>query len=89
MSKGRYKIEFADVRLTPDQLKVVEDKIAALEEKEIMSQRMAKFLKKISEVCQIDNSDFQRIICNDVDYDVILESNSMSRRNRIFLRFEG
>lgn len=88
MSGERFKIEFADVRLTPEQLKSVEDKITALEEKEVMSQRMAKFLKKISEVCQINNSDFQKVIASDVDYDIVFSGDSMSGRNRIFLRFK-
>lgn len=72
----RYKIEYADVRLTPEQLKAVEDKIELLEsqviEDDLIKKRFVTFLRKLSMVININEFDLNSILKNDKDYDILI-----------------
>ncbi len=74
---GGYKIEFADVRLTPEQLKKVEEKINSLEEQlnqaETLKLRMVKFVEKFSKMTSIDPSEISIPFTTDNDYDIMFE----------------
>jgi len=85
----KYKIEFADVRLTPEQLKVVEDKIDYLEKESHEAKELIKrfdfFLKKLSQVLEMNQGEIESILTSDLDYDV--HASSQISSDRILIRF--
>lgn len=88
--RDRYKIDFADVRLTPEQLKATEDKIESLElyveDYEFKAKRMVIFIQKLSQIANLDSDTINTIFKNDVDYDIMV-ANNFGHSDKISIHF--
>lgn len=87
----KFKIEFSDVRLTPEQLKVIEDKIEELETKvdndQLIKERFVKFLRKLTELLTVNESDINLLLSNNVDYDILIDSGVLDK-HRMMIKFK-
>jgi hypothetical protein len=88
----RFKIEFSDVRLTPEQLKNVEDKIEDLEsqliESKLYKKRMIQFLMKLSNIISIQEHDLKQITSNGVDYEILI-SQGVTDNPKMFFKYKN
>lgn len=84
-----FKIEFSDVRLTPEQLKVVEDKIDSLEKESEEAKKVIKrftfFLEKLSEFIEMNKRDLESVLTSEKDFDIHLTNQISS--DRVVLHF--
>ena len=84
----KFKIEYAEVKLTPEQLKVVEDKIESLESLLMQAVESLKiyrlFVDKLFGLVQLQDSEMNIPFSGD-DYDMYISSSMTG--SKVCLRF--
>lgn len=86
-----HKIEFTDVRLTPEQLERTENYIENLEKKlekaESINQRTIKFFERLNDLIVFNPQELSRLVFDtDTDYELIVQSFEASGRPSLHIR---
>jgi hypothetical protein len=90
MEKSKYKIQFADVRLTPEQLKATEDKIEqlemSLEKHEFIVKRVELFFQKLHDFTDFKMENLSNILNSDKDYQILISNSFASDKISFHIR---
>ena len=71
---SNFKIQVADVRLTPEELERIQKRLDEIEDLERLSERYKMFFSKLSHIAEIDSSKFYQVLNSKNDFDIMVRN---------------